>query len=118
MAKPCDTAKRVFGPVDVCPANDAEGCALCRKPGSIGERYRDEIKERCGPAEFQIPEQETLSRDLQAFIRGLGCNFVSGDAIALAAMSAEKILGREGFYRQVMLAFRENRPSYQQEFMG
>lgn len=138
---PCAAAFRVYGPVTECPAlqYDADRkryfCELCRLPGSIGEKYREElgVGAGCCSALFNtdrenIPEpavpapEPKLDRQLRAFLHAMGRMGPfgpSGDLLWLVVHGAAKELGLgDGWARTCLLAIREERGEKADEFMG
>ena len=132
---PCAVATRIYGSgITSCPALEWDGnrywCRLCKLPGNLGREYRKELAAGegccCGmntdrasiPPPQEAPKMRSLPRELKVFLRHLGREFISKEAIWLALNAAEHELEDEGFRDHCLAAMMEERPAHVDDFMG
>ena len=139
---PCAVASRVFGPVNECPAlvYDYEEkryyCELCRKPGELGERYREELavgagccsalfntdRENIPPPVPKFLKEVRIDKQFRAFLHQMGRMGpfgMSGDLLWLLVDGTARELGfGEDWKREVFRTIKEERPKSADEFMG
>ena len=152
MKAPCFVALRVHGNgITQCPElrwnNDRYTCRLATLPGSLGDRYREElaigagcccglndwrkdVKQRdlndANPARHTAPSGPSIPPMMQSFLAILGRQFISGDAIALICRGWKGQLIKDGMSEAeaeslMKLAshyVRGNRSKFMEDFMG
>lgn len=146
---PCDAGIRLYNGAVPCPAlewHDDEKrhkCRLMCLPGNIGRDFRLELYAGAGCCsnlntwrrEPLVNRTKTLKPnsirnpvqpEMQAFMRCLAREFISGDKISLTLMSFKNELMKmeyseesaEIFCRHVLECFNQNRTGFMEDFMG
>ena len=137
---PCAVASRVYGPVTECPGliyDQTEKryyCDLCRKPGKIGERYREELAVGAGCCSPlfntdrdnipppKIEKEVHIDKQFRTFLHQIGRMGplgMSGDLLwfLVEGMAKELRMGKE-WKKEVFRIIREERSEQADEFLG
>lgn len=145
---PCVASTRLYPGARYCPQliwGDDLGRYLCHLsmiPGSVGEKYRQELSIGAGCSSSlntwrqDVRQRNTLAAnpvsnpipsEFQLFLGVLGNQWVSGDLLALTIMAFQTRLQSDLHYSEEEAAeyvrfierlFSENRKSYVKDFMG
>jgi hypothetical protein len=137
---PCFVARRVYGPVDTCPAlkfNTEESrwyCELCTIEGSLGEGYRKELSIGAGCCSGlnswrkDIPKPKVeikkpkVDKQLRAFFHAVGKMGpfgMSGDLLYLTIHATARELGLgEDWVQECFRVVKEDRSKDCNQFMG
>lgn len=142
----CDAGVRLYSEITPCPALLWDGerhvCKLMQLPGTLGDSYKEQLHAGAGccsnlnnwrretlvnrvPPKIEVPDNP-IPPIMQKFIKALGKQFISGDAIMLALLQFGEMLEKEGMgkeqvalvQKKCMQYFKDNRSTFDEGFMG